>query len=41
MMTSRELILQIAAEMNKTPEQMQKFISALEDNMIDSVDSMK
>lgn len=40
-MTSRELILQIATEMNRTPEQMEKFINSLEDNMLDTVESMK
>ena len=41
MMTSRDLVLQIATEMNRRPEQMEKFISALEDNMIDTVQAMK
>ena len=40
-MTSRDLILQIATEMNRTPEQMEKFISSLEDNMLDTAESMK
>ena len=41
MMTSRDFILQIATAMNKRPEQMEKFISALEDNMIESAQDMK
>ena len=40
-MTSRDFILQIATEMNRTPEQMKKFINLLEDNMIDTVESLK
>ena len=39
--TSRDLILQIATEMNRTPEQMEKFINSLEENMLDTVESMK
>ena len=27
--------------MNKTPEQMEKFITALEDNFLDTVESLK
>ena len=34
-------MLQIATAMNKRPEQMEKFISALEDNMIESAQDMK
>ena len=41
MMTSRDFILQIATEMNKRPEQMEKFISALEDSMVETVQVMK
>ena len=41
MMTSRDLILSIATEMNRTPEQMEKFITSLEDNMLDTVESLK
>ena len=40
-MSSRELILSIATEMNRTAEQMQKYIDSLEDNMLDTVESMK
>ena len=39
--SSRSLILSIATEMNKTPDQMEKFITALEDNFIDNVGAMK
>ena len=39
--SSRDLILSIAVEMNKTPEQMERFITALEDNFLDTVESMK
>ena len=39
--SSRALILSIAEEMNKTPLQMERFITALEDNFLDSVDSLK
>ena len=40
-MSSRNLILLIAAEMNRKPEQMEKFITELEDNMIDTVENMQ
>ena len=40
-MTSRDLILQVANEMKRTPEQMEKFINSLEDNMIDTAESLK
>jgi len=38
--SSRDLILSVAQEMNRTPEQMEKFITALEDNMLDTVESL-
>ena len=40
-MTSQELILKIASDMNKAPKQMQKYINALEEHMIDDVEIMK
>ena len=40
-MATKDLILSIATEMNKTPEQMQKFISALEENMVDTVQDLR
>jgi len=40
-MSSRDLILAVAVEMNRTAAQMEKFITALEDNMIDTGESMK
>ena len=40
-MTSRDLILQVGTEMKRTPEQMEKFINSLEDNMIDTAESLK
>ena len=40
-MTSRDFILQVAIEMKKTPEQMEPFINKLEENMIDTVESLK
>ena len=39
--SSRNLILSIATEMNKTPDQMERFITVLEDNFLDSVESLK
>ena len=40
-MTSRELILEIAKDMKKSEAQFAKFISALEDNFIDTTEAMK
>ena len=40
-MTSRDFILQVAIEMKKTPEQMEKIINSLEENMVDTVESLK
>ena len=40
-MTSRNLILQVATEMNRTPEQVEKFISLLEDNWLSTAESLK
>ena len=40
-MTSRDLILQVAIEMKKTPEQMERFINSLEENMLDMAESLK
>lgn len=40
-MTPRDLILSIAANMNKKPEQFEKYITAFEENMIESVDDLK
>ena len=39
--SSRDLILGIATEMNRTPEQMEKFIASLEGEMLDTVDSLR
>ena len=39
--SSRDLILAIATEMNRTPEQMEKFIASLEGEMLDTVDSLR
>lgn len=39
--TPRNLILQIASDMRKPPELFEKYITALEENMIESVDEMK
>ena len=39
--SSRDLILSIATEMKRTPEQMEKSIAILEDNMIDTVESLR
>ena len=39
--TSRDLILAIAVEMNKTPAQMERFITVLEDNFLDTTESLK
>lgn len=39
--SSRTLILSIATEMNKTPQQMERFITVLEDNFLDTVESLK
>ena len=39
--SSRDLILVIATEMNRTPEQMEKFIASLEENMLDTVESLR
>ena len=40
-MTSRDFILQVAIEMKKTPEQMERFINSLEENMLDTAESLK
>ena len=39
--SSRDLILAIATEMNRTPEQMEEFIASLEGEMLDTVDSLR
>ena len=40
-MSSRDLILSIAGEMNKTAEQMEKFIAVLEENFLDTEESLR
>ena len=40
-MSSRDLILSISGEMNKTAEQMEKFIAVLEENFLDTEESLR
>ena len=39
--SSRDLILSIGTEMNKTPEQLEKSLVFLEDNMLHTVESLR
>ena len=41
MASARDLLLRVAAQMNKTEADFQKFFQALDDNMIDTVDAMR
>lgn len=40
-MSSKDLILKIGHEMNKTPDQMQKFVNILEENFLEDEESLR
>jgi hypothetical protein len=40
-MSSKDFLLQVAKEMGKKPEDFQKYIDILEENMIDTVESLR
>lgn len=39
--TSRDFMLQIAGQIGKSPDEIEKFIAVLEENFIDTADSLR
>jgi hypothetical protein len=39
-MSSKDFLLQVAKDMGKKPEDFQKYLDILEENMIDTVESL-
>jgi hypothetical protein len=39
-MSAKDFLLQVAKEMGKQPEDFQKYVNILEDNMIETVESL-
>lgn len=39
--TSRDFMLQIAGQIGKSPEEIEKFIAVLEENFLDTADSLR
>ena len=40
-MSSKELIYEIATDMNKSPEEFQKYVDILSENFLDTVENLK
>lgn len=39
--TSRDFMLQVAGQIGKSPEEIEKFIAVLEENFLDTADSLR